>query len=631
MSFLAQMLLRTMGRLARPAATGTAALLLAFPGVSLATVYYVSPSGNDSNNGTTPTSAFATIGKANSRVAAGDVVYLANGSYTQYPNPAVSGTAAQRISYIGNVQSPASVPVSGGTDLVRNYVTIKGLYLTEGISINGTRDSVDRCQVGGGWSGIAVGVDCSMSKCSVSSQRFWIMGSATDTTQRALRDTVSDCTFYLSPYDQGGHTMRWTGLRECVLQRNRFIINIAAAAVGASCTKLFATKYCRFVDNFWDITNNCLNGCDEAGWFVNRDNTQSNTWVRDTIIMRGPGPVQFFGSCSGSYPATVMNNTYDHCVFKMDGPLAYNYAIYYQDRARWDTWTNCVVSSSGGGMNINGAVDGPMIIDHCVFASYGGRAAVWLFTYPNMYTDRFAFRSNILVAKTSVTALDNTDPTVVKGHLVSNYNVFYGSGTKTQSINSGGTLSGPGVGTAWCTAALADSNSVFGAPKFADESSVLSFDAHLMAGSAAIGAGVGGSDAGAFAYGGADVTPPANVTNLASPVVNDQMVQLTWTAPGDDGGLGTAALYDLRWSSAPITSANFAAATAVAGLSVPLVAGTSQSTVVTGLTPGTQYYFALKSSDEAGNWSGLSNVLAVTTTSTDRLAPAAVQDLKADP
>jgi flagellar hook capping protein FlgD/fibronectin type III domain protein len=86
-------------------------------------------------------------------------------------------------------------------------------------------------------------------------------------------------------------------------------------------------------------------------------------------------------------------------------------------------------------------------------------------------------------------------------------------------------------------------------------------------------------------------------------------VTLTWTAPGDDGPIGTASAYDLRVSTAPIDDANWSAAAVVSGLPAPLPAGTRQSTVVRGLTYGTTYYFAVKTADDAGNWSGLSNVL----------------------
>ena len=84
---------------------------------------------------------------------------------------------------------------------------------------------------------------------------------------------------------------------------------------------------------------------------------------------------------------------------------------------------------------------------------------------------------------------------------------------------------------------------------------------------------------------------------------------LAWTAPGDDGTIGKATSYDVRLSTSPITDANFTAATAIPGLPVPANSGTRQKVVVRGLTRGTTYYFALKSADDAGNVSALSNLV----------------------
>ena len=114
----------------------------------------------------------------------------------------------------------------------------------------------------------------------------------------------------------------------------------------------------------------------------------------------------------------------------------------------------------------------------------------------------------------------------------------------------------------------------------------------------------------------ADTTPPADVTNLAvsSPTVSS--LNLTWTAPGDDGSEGTASEYDIRYASEAIdTEVNWAAATTVTGEPSPSVAGSSESFEVTGLSSNTTYYFALKTADEVPNLSGLSNSPHGTTSS----------------
>lgn len=113
-----------------------------------------------------------------------------------------------------------------------------------------------------------------------------------------------------------------------------------------------------------------------------------------------------------------------------------------------------------------------------------------------------------------------------------------------------------------------------------------------------------------------DQTPPAAITDLAAGEIGPHSVELTWTAPGDDGSTGQAAQYDIRYSTAAITNdADFAAATQVTGEPLPAAAGAAQSFVVSGLTAETTYWFAIKAADEVSNVSGLSNVISATTTS----------------
>ncbi|HEX7878514.1 MAG TPA: hypothetical protein VF720_03845, partial [Candidatus Eisenbacteria bacterium] len=125
-----------------------------------------------------------------------------------------------------------------------------------------------------------------------------------------------------------------------------------------------------------------------------------------------------------------------------------------------------------------------------------------------------------------------------------------------------------------------------------------------------------------------DTTPPSAVANLALGTWTQTSVLVSWTAPGDDNAAGTASSYDLRYSTSAITAANFGSATAVSGEPVPAVAGTSQSMTVSGLTAGTTYFFALKTSDEVPNVSSISNVpTGSTLPPPDVTAPAAVANL----
>lgn len=112
---------------------------------------------------------------------------------------------------------------------------------------------------------------------------------------------------------------------------------------------------------------------------------------------------------------------------------------------------------------------------------------------------------------------------------------------------------------------------------------------------------------------GPDIEAPDAISTLTNASQLDTSVTLTWSAVGDNGLLGTASSYDVRYSSSPITPANWASATPVTGEPVPSATGSLESFTVTGLTSDTTYYFAVVASDEVPNAGNLSNVVLVST------------------
>lgn len=127
-----------------------------------------------------------------------------------------------------------------------------------------------------------------------------------------------------------------------------------------------------------------------------------------------------------------------------------------------------------------------------------------------------------------------------------------------------------------------------------------------------------------------DQTPPAAITDLSALNPTDTSVTLSWTAPGDDGGSGTAAQYDMRFSTSMIFDTNWTSASGIAGVPPPKEAGSEEIFRMIGLSPGTTCYFAIKAADEIPNWSALSNVDSCTTqTPIDDISPAAINDLAA--
>ena len=102
--------------------------------------------------------------------------------------------------------------------------------------------------------------------------------------------------------------------------------------------------------------------------------------------------------------------------------------------------------------------------------------------------------------------------------------------------------------------------------------------------------------------------PPAAVTLSATTGSNTGQVTLDWNSPGDDDMTGTALSYIVRYAAAEIdTQAKWDAATNVTGEPIPLIVGTHQSMMISGLTPGQTYFFALRSLDDSNNLSALSN------------------------
>jgi len=112
-----------------------------------------------------------------------------------------------------------------------------------------------------------------------------------------------------------------------------------------------------------------------------------------------------------------------------------------------------------------------------------------------------------------------------------------------------------------------------------------------------------------------DAESPGAVIDLAVGSATESTLTLTWTATGDNGAVGTASQYDIRYSTSEITDDNWDSATQVDGEPAPKEAGTAESFTVTGLSPDTTYHFAMKTADEVPNWSELSNVPSATTTS----------------
>jgi N-acetylmuramoyl-L-alanine amidase len=112
-------------------------------------------------------------------------------------------------------------------------------------------------------------------------------------------------------------------------------------------------------------------------------------------------------------------------------------------------------------------------------------------------------------------------------------------------------------------------------------------------------------------YFGVPYELPSQITDLkAMPGANPGEIILTWTAPGEDGDYVKAASYTVRYALASFTESEFDSKTLLVQNWFPQDRYKSETKIVTGLTPGVTYYFALKATNDTHDTSKMSNIVS---------------------
>jgi len=639
-------------RMFRNAAMALTAVLLATP--AIATVRYVSPLGSSSTDGLSVGAAWS-MSKANASLVAGDVAIVLAGTYATSINPANSGTTVtSRISYVGSLATPGNTIVPS-IQLSSSYISVKGFKSNATVVVASPAqfDSVSYCEMAsiGFWGAkhsmvsrnlilgdvrflANAGLPCYTSQnldvnCRVNSEYD---------TLRSNRINVGT----ILPGDRSFEFKAWT--QHCLIDSNRVTGTFADGplADGGVAMVSYNSYFQTFKDNRWEFeaTSNHHN-YPNTQWdaFYLRDSLHTTVFLRDTILagINTPEPytIRCTMSASGSFPSSVRDISLLDCVFRVKGD------IYWQNGFKGWTIDGCVLQSKGG-IPLNEMSDWTdSKLRHSTLWASGQPFRIEGSSTGTRFKGTTNEISSNIFYSTNAGALGNYGGVAMFKEsttgFISNNNLFF-SPTFTSSpgdrsiVWAGYYGSKPGTGQPWSNLNGQDKLSRYGSPMFVD-SSWASFEPKLRTGSPAIGIGVGGSDAGAVPFNpaGADGTPPAAVTDLAPSNAAATTMLLTWTAPGDDNRTGLATSYDLRRSTSPINSTNFASAVVLIPQPTPALAGTAQSYVVTGLTNGTTYYFAIKTRDEMGNWSGISNIASLNTLAVDTTAPGTIMDLTASP
>ncbi len=118
--------------------------------------------------------------------------------------------------------------------------------------------------------------------------------------------------------------------------------------------------------------------------------------------------------------------------------------------------------------------------------------------------------------------------------------------------------------------------------------------------------------------GSSALSTPAAITGLSVGGYDNASVELVWHT--ESANADVAALYDIRYSTSPITAASFENASPAQATPIYYgdvsPQGTTRAYIVAGLEPNTMYYFALTSKHEASAYSDISNVVSITTNNT---------------
>ncbi len=121
--------------------------------------------------------------------------------------------------------------------------------------------------------------------------------------------------------------------------------------------------------------------------------------------------------------------------------------------------------------------------------------------------------------------------------------------------------------------------------------------------------------------------PPAAIDDLMVTGHTPSALTISWISSGDNGEIGTASAYVIKISQNAITEANFDQASSYTNPPLPMVSGSVQSVTFTNLSQDTTYYFAIKSFDDLGQVSSISNIASGKTD--DIVAPSSVANLTA--
>ncbi len=651
-------------------------ILTVMAGPAGAAIRFVAQSARGTGSGADSSNA-QSIANFNTGAVAGDVALLL-GNFSTAPTPSNSGTRAAPIVYrslFGRPNDVCFLPAAdfntgahswyGDSNVVWRDITVQG-----GIGLGSPTQSgpwqVRNAIVLAGGVNLTNVRDCHLDSvyCTRNDGGPYMFQAVNygDSTGACRRDTLRNSSFTLNGISaNGGVAINIFSGYDMVYESSRFIVITGTASfAGDRFARVLGTNRGHMSDcYFLGVDNMVDGGTDEPMTFSLKDGVKVFKMYRDTVIIRGnvdavQGTSPAINLAQNESDGYVQNtgeeiggNSWRSCYFRNEtvsgAPLRWGVG-FDGDSLVGNTFVVNAASVQSSYSRGDPVMSTGSVVDHNVFVSFGNSSPAFSMQQGTAQ-QAVAFTNNVFYNP----AMTNSDTTTARafnlgyatdwatngvGPVGDNYNLVWTPKVTTRRQVTW--YSGAKVYSAFGMSPLLtlrvpaslDTFSRCG-PSLIRDSTMASFDAHPLAGSAAL-FGPDGYVGPFVLAGSGDVIPPGQVTDLAATSPTQQAVVLAWSAPGNDGYVGSAAAYDVRWSTQMITAATFAAASVASGPPTPGVAGTPQSLTVSGLPSGTACYFALKARDAAGNWSSLSSV-AMATPVGDTAPPAIVKDLQTNP
>jgi hypothetical protein len=314
------------------------ALTLSAGGAFADITYYLSPTGSDGNAGTSSTTPWRSISKANSSVAAPNstngniIIQLAAGSYagTGTPNPATTAVDGKYFYWVGNVAAPTTVTVgvTGGlAQILTPNQVIRGVQFLGDLRLGANYTSSDSTKAYGtrvwdctlnGSLDFANVRGASVRRCRILGCQIIFHGGPTGTGANipppayCKRDTLESCTatrltycFATAGTSGGASGFQVERSDSCRLMFNRlyFDIPVQQGSYEGSSVRMYNQRWFSFYRNWWftynrwgSILDCSMSPPDDPScigyrntWKI-RNNSYAWSFRGDSIFFSGPTP-----------------------------------------------------------------------------------------------------------------------------------------------------------------------------------------------------------------------------------------------------------------------------------------------------------------------------------------------------